>query len=1053
MKKTALTVAFLVFLSAFIVTIVVPPEARATTLYVGGGGPGNYTIIQGAIDDADPGDTVYVYGGTYHEHIWIAEAITLTGEDTNATVIDGDWIGKVILVSANSVSISGFTLTNAGAGFDDGAVALFDVQDCHITDNNISSNYIGIYVYQSREIAIRGNYISLNYGFGIRLYLSSNATVEGNTIPYNDNGIVSYLSDNITIKGNNVSSNDDGIGVSGSDITIADNIVSSNFDEGIGFSFSSNVTVTNNTVARNFEGVRTYYLDNVIVNHNMISLNTYHGIHLHTSLNVTIASNDIFDNGWGTYVQSSANTTVTSNTISSSESHGIYLDHSESTIVRNNTVSDSGNAIVLFHTTNASIAGNTVSDNERGIELYSSTNSTIEGNNVFLNSEDGILLFESNGNNVTNNNAFSNNQHGVHLWSSHRNSVAGNNVSRSNWCGLHLWISNHNTIISNGLHLNDISGVVLSSSDDNDILRNNISDSRRGIYLGDSDRSTVVNNEVSRSVFGISLSVSIENTVSGNIMIADGIYIDGSLEEWNTHTIDISNEVNGKPVYYWRNVDGGIVPHDAGQVILANCTGVVVENQNVSNSTAGIQLGFSSNIVISNNTASSSNWIGIGLYSSGNNVITNNNATGNIHGISFRLSNNNTVFNNTVSHNEYGGISLGGSHDNTIVGNTAMRNSMGFYLGYSHKNSIVSNDILNNQHGAFLFNSDRNTIHHDYFIYNSVQAYDDTDTNQWDDGYPSGGNYWSDYSGFDRFSGADQDQPGSDNLGDTPYLIDADSRDRYPLMYSPGMPHPWPPVILQATLTGDDFKNVTIEWSLSPDDGTGLESVVGYEIYRSMTYNPRGLDYEFTASLPNGTSTYEDSFAGEGDPNNYFYRLCAIDGNGNSTCARNQAAKFTRPLTPGPNLVSIPLIQFNVSIEYVLQTVEFDKAWYYDSSSQEWNWFMKDKTYSGGLSNLNHTIGMWLNVTEASNLTVAGVVPAQTMIQLRQGWNLVSFPSFNATYTVADLKAETGATRVEGFDTAPPYFLRVLGDAEVLQAGEAYWVEVEADVDWIIEVS
>ena len=45
--------------------------------------------------------------------------------------------------------------------------------------------------------------------------------------------------------------------------------------------------------------------------------------------------------------------------------------------------------------------------------------------------------------------------------------------------------------------------------------------------------------------------------------------------------------------------------------------------------------------------------------------------------------------------------------------------------------------------------------------------------NVWDDGYPSGGNYWSDYTGTD----AD-----GDGIGDTTYIIDTTNEDRYPLM-------------------------------------------------------------------------------------------------------------------------------------------------------------------------------------------------------------------------------------------------------------------------------
>jgi hypothetical protein len=56
----------------------------------------------------------------------------------------------------------------------------------------------------------------------------------------------------------------------------------------------------------------------------------------------------------------------------------------------------------------------------------------------------------------------------------------------------------------------------------------------------------------------------------------------------------------------------------------------------------------------------------------------------------------------------------------------------------------------------------------------------------WDDGYPSGGNYWSDYAGIDVFSGPYQNITSYDGIGDTPYIIDANNTDRYPLM------NPWP---------------------------------------------------------------------------------------------------------------------------------------------------------------------------------------------------------------------------------------------------------------------
>jgi hypothetical protein len=255
---------------------------------------------------------------------------------------------------------------------------------------------------------------------------------------------------------------------------------------------------------------------------------------------------------------------------------------------------------------------------------------------------------------------------------------------------------------------------------------------------------------------------------------------------------------------------------------------------------------------------------------------------------------------------------------------------------------------------------------------------------------------------------------------------------------------------LRVTLSGSELEDVTINWDLSFDDGMGSKSVTGYKIFRSETYDPGGLGYQLMAFLPNGTSEFIDILAGEGNPDSYFYRVCSVDVN-NTTCAKNQGAKFTRPLSEGPNLVSIPLIQSKDSIGEVLKTLKFDKAWTYDSPATEWETYMTFKPYGGELKTINHTKGIWVNVTGNCNLTVAGLVPQNTSIHLGAGWNLVGFPSFNSTYTVSDLKAAVNSDRVEGFDPSSiPYHLSMPADTEVLQAGYGYWINVPADIDWVL---
>ena len=130
-------------------------------------------------------------------------------------------------------------------------------------------------------------------------------------------------------------------------------------------------------------------------------------------------------------------------------------------------------------------------------------------------------------------------------------------------------------------------------------------------------------------------------------------------------------------------------------------------------------------------------------------------------------SSNNTFTDNIVSRSTHTwsgeggyGIVLGtGSEGNLFTGNTIRNNSAAgfaidiFGLGYPSPNS--------------------NRISHNNFYGNCVQAYDKGDSNVWDDGYPSGGNYWSDYIGVDA---------NRDGLGDVVYAISSNNSDRYPLM-------------------------------------------------------------------------------------------------------------------------------------------------------------------------------------------------------------------------------------------------------------------------------
>lgn len=164
-------------------------------------------------------------------------------------------------------------------------------------------------------------------------------------------------------------------------------------------------------------------------------------------------------------------------------------------------------------------------------------------------------------------------------------------------------------------------------------------------------------------------------------------------------------------------------------------------------------------------------------------------------------SSDNTIFGN-IFNNNGGGIDISYGNNTLISSNIITNNSCGIYASYvctnysTNNTTIENNTIVNNNYGIVFHNVNNSCVYHNFFKNIVYQASDDNylgGINNWDNGYPDGGNFWSNYTGSDDYSGPHQDIPGSDGIGDTPYEIigfgGIDSKDRYPLMYPFG-PHP-----------------------------------------------------------------------------------------------------------------------------------------------------------------------------------------------------------------------------------------------------------------------
>jgi parallel beta-helix repeat protein len=404
-------------------------------------------------------------------------------------------------------------------------------------------------------------------------------------------------------------------------------------------------------------------------------------------------------------------------------------------------------------------------------------------NNVIANQWGGIFLDFSSSNNTLSDNNVVASYDGVYVSNSSRNTLFGNNITY-NGNGITLDSSSDNRLSGNNVTANQWNGIVLDSSDNNVLTDNNALDNAYGVNVG----------------CGISLWASSNNTMSGNVMEGNryDFGVDGYALSHYLHSIDASNLVNGKSVHYLMNQSDIVISADAypevGYLGLVNCANVTAYGLNLTSNGQGILVAFTNDSRITGNNVAN-NAYGIVLGSSFNNILSGNNVTssqmfgivlGSPQGYPDFSSNNNILSGNNIADTHYYfGIWLISSSNNTLVGNNVTANFKdGISLSYSSNNNTLfgNNVTANNDYGIELqYNSSGNNIFHNSFVNNKNQVYSEDSNNIWDDGYPSGGNFWSDYDGTDLLNSVNQDETGSDGIGDAPYAIDLNNTDRYPL--------------------------------------------------------------------------------------------------------------------------------------------------------------------------------------------------------------------------------------------------------------------------------
>lgn len=310
--------------------------SKGNWCYVGGSGPGNYSRIQDAIDNATDGDTVYVYPGDYKEHIEINQSIRLQGANPDTTIIDGDNANNDLITCVGTkVFISGFTLRNCSSG-----VRINHTTNCTLYRTIISTA-----------------------GYGVTMRNAQNTSIINNILLQTLKNTTGYVAIKIiasrfcTVSQNNISSWEGGILLDGTHLLITQNTIMNTY-RGITDTLNSlpfltkYTTIDKNHLNQNKEAIAFLGSTDFSITHNEITNSTDLGINVKEDTytmvrlqNVSIKDNLISDSAQGIVSENSLNMTVEGNHLLRN-TLGLSFLYDQSTVVKHNTFQDNTRTVV-----------------------------------------------------------------------------------------------------------------------------------------------------------------------------------------------------------------------------------------------------------------------------------------------------------------------------------------------------------------------------------------------------------------------------------------------------------------------------------------------------------------------------------------------------------------------------------------------------------------------------------------------------------------------------------------------------------------------------------
>ena len=605
--------------------------------------------------------------------------------------------------------------------------------------------------------------------------------------------------------------------------------------------FTSNLTVARNDVSHADLAVQVLYsndtLPGVVVSDNNIS-GSQVGVSVSRGGGATIVGNIVSNNSYGIRVDASSNVSLAANSLSNNQFQGMLVTGSSNLTIESNDFSRNGAGLWLSESLNATVRSNTF-DHDGLVVLGSSlptrsshsigVDNLVNGKPIrYFKEKSGLVV---DGPDVG------------QLIVVDSTDVSIENVSAEHAdVGLELAHVQGASIRDSNFSYNDQGVLVTDSSDvvfahisvwfTNQTYLPSIPAKGSGVHVASSRNVTVSLSDLSRNE-GAGLVV---DHPSENLTVSDSTLINNSVA-----------------------------------IRVSSVAGVTITGDRFDRNSAGMVITDSKDVVLRDSDIERSIWSSAGFESVTNLTVIGNRIAANMGSDCVRLTHTLTVAHNAFESNKGPGLCLDRSFDANITDNRFANNiAQGLQVYDSERVRTFGNAFADNNLGG-------------------SQAYDSSpNPNAWDDGYPHGGNFWSNYRGADQCSGPGQDVcNGPDRIGDTPYPIQVLGADRYPLMRPPQDDAAPPTVAITSPPDGAtvNASSITVTGIASDSGGSGLR-VVKVRVSGGGWYTATGLaDWTASVTLVSGVNEIDAQ---------------ALDNAGNPSAIASVNVTFTPPPRPPP---------------------------------------------------------------------------------------------------------------------------------------------------------